>query len=123
MSAVNWLQKHLTFSDEYFAQLIGVSQEVLCKWKSGTQGLESSQMETLTKFFTAMNRLLSFFNFRRDLMMRVLDFSLISHERVRSSFTPPWLGTSLRLYMLRESGRGIDDVDSWVQTMRSANSP
>lgn len=70
-----------------------------------------------------MNRLLSFFNFRRDLMMRVLDFEFDNHEIPRSTFTPPWVGTSLRPYMLRESGRGIDEVDSWVQTMRSANSP
>jgi len=121
LSAVNWLQENLSFSDEYLAQLVGAPQEVFCQWKRGEATLTSSQVQTLEKFSTAMNRLLSFFSFRRDLMLRVLEFHSDSYQIRWNSFTPPWVGTSLKDYLLRHGGRGIDEVDSWVQSLKFAN--
>lgn len=122
VSAVDWLQEHLSFSDEYLAQLIGVPQELFSQWKKGEQTLTTSQVRKLKNLSTAMTRLLSFLNFRRELMMRILELHSDSYEIRRTSFTPPWLGTSLKDYLLRYGGRGIDEVDSWVQSLRSANS-
>lgn len=123
MSAVEWLQEHLSFSDEYLAELIGARQELFAQWKKGGQTLTSSQVRKLKKLSTAMTRLLSYLNFRRDLMMHVLKFQADDSVQIRrTSFTPPWLGTSLKDYLLHHGGRGIDAVDSWVQSMRSANS-
>ena len=122
LSAVNWLQEHLSFSDEYLAQLVEASQEQFSQWKRGGEKLTSSQLQTLEKLSTAMNRLLSFFNFRRDLMTRILESHFDSYQIQRTSFTPPWLGTSLKDYMLTHGSRGIDAVDSWVQSLKSANS-
>jgi hypothetical protein len=121
--AVDWMQKHLSFSDEYFSELIGVSWECFSQWKSGRQRLENSQVRNVENLSFALNRLLSFFGFRRDLMMLVLDCESDRHEIRRTSVTPPWLGTSLRKYMLREGSRGIHQVGCWVEKMRSANTP
>jgi hypothetical protein len=122
VSAVDWLQEHLSFSDEYLAQLIGARQELFAEWKTGGQTLTNSQVRKLKKLSTAMTRLLSYLNFRRDLMMQILEFHSDSDQIRRTSFTPPWLGASLKDYLLHHGGRGIDAVDSWVQSMRSANS-
>jgi hypothetical protein len=122
VSAVDWLQEHLSFSDEYLAKLIGARPELFSHWKRGEQTLTNSQVRKLKNLSTAMNRLLSYLNFRRDLMMRILEFHSDSYQVQKTSFTPPWLGTSLKDYMLRYGGRGIDEVDSWVQSLRSANS-
>lgn len=122
LSAVNWLQEHLSFSDEYLAQLVGVSQELFSQWKRGEEKLTSSQVQTLENLSTAMNRLLSFLSFRRDQMTRILETHFDSYQIQRTSFTPPWLGTSLKDYMLHHGSRGIDEVDSWVQRLKSANS-
>lgn len=56
---------------------------------------------------TAMTRLLSFLDFRHDLMMRVLEFHSASNQIQRTNSTPPSLGTSLRDYMLHHGGKGI----------------
>ena len=123
LSAVNWLQENLSFSDEYVAQLIGARQELFSEWKKGGHRLTKSQVRKLKHLSTAMTRLLSFLNFRRDLMLRVLEFQSDSNQIQRTSSTPPWLGTSLRDYMLQHGSKGIKEVDSWVQKLKSANSP
>jgi hypothetical protein len=121
LSAVRWLQEHLPFSDEYLAQLIGASPGLFSEWKTGAQALTDSQMETLENLSLAINRLLSFYGFRRDLIVSVLEFHSDSPIQ-RSRFTPPWVGTSLKAYMLRHGAKGIAEVDDWIQTIRSANS-
>ena len=122
MSAIEWLQEHLSFSDEYLAQLVGVSEELFSAWKRSEHTLRNSQVRKLRNLSTAMNRLLSFFNFRRDLIMRVLEFHADCNQIQRTSNSPPWLGTSLRDYMLHHGDKGIKEVDSWVQSLGSANS-
>jgi len=77
LSAVRWLQEHLPFSDEYLAQLIGASTGLFSEWKTGAQALTDSQMETLENLSLAINRLLSFYGFRRDLIVSVWSFILI----------------------------------------------
>ena len=115
MEASRW------FSDEYLAQLIGARQELFSQWKRGGQTLTSSQVQKLENFSAAMNRLLSFLNFRRDLMMRILEFHSDSNQIQRTRYAP-WLGTSLRDHMLHHGDKGIKEVDSWVQSLGSANS-
>jgi hypothetical protein len=121
LSALNLLQEQLSFSDEYLAQMIGTRQEVFSRWKRGEPMLTRSQVRTLKHLSTAMTRLLSFLNFRRDLIMRILEFHSDSYQTQRTSFTPPWLGNSLKEYLLQHGGRGIDEVDSWVQSLKSAD--
>jgi hypothetical protein len=122
LSAVHWLQEQLSFSDEYLAQLIGARKELFSEWKRGGHTLTRMQERKLKDLSTAMMRLLSFLNFRRDLIMRVLEFHSDTHAIRRTSFTPPWLETSLKEYLLRRGGMGIAEVDSWVQRVKSANS-
>lgn len=119
LSAVRWLQGHLPFSDEYLAQLIGATTEVFSEWKTGAQTLTDSQIETLENLSLALNRLLSFYSFRRDLIVSVLEFHSDSPIQ-RSRFTPPWVGTSLKDYMLSHGAKGIAEVDAWVQKIKSA---
>lgn len=120
LSAVRWIQEHLPFSDEDLARLIGINTELFSQWKTGAQTLTDSQTETLEDLSLAINRLLSFYGFRRDLMVTVLEFRSESPIQ-RSRFTPPWLGTSLKDYMLSHGAKGIAAVDSWVQEIKSAN--
>jgi len=120
LSAVRWLQEHLPFSDEDLARLIGASTELFSEWKTGAQKLSDSQIETLEDLSLAINRLLSFYGFRRDLMVTVLEFRSESPIH-RSRLTPPWLGTSLKDYMLSHGAKGIAEVDSWVQEIKSAS--
>jgi len=120
LSAVRWIQEHLPFSDEDLARLIGINTELFSQWKTGAQTLTDSQTETLEDLSLAINRLLSFYGFRRDLMVTVLEFRSESPIQ-RSRFTPPWLGTSLKDYMLSHGAKGIAEVDSWVQEIKSAN--
>jgi|ERR1043165_2014774 hypothetical protein len=119
-SAIRWLQEHLPFSDEDLTRLIGASTELFSEWKTGAQTLTDSQTETLEDLSIAINRLLSFYGFRRDLMVTVLEFRSESPIQ-RSRLTPPWVGTSLKDYMLSHGAKGIAEVDSWVQEIKSAN--
>ena len=123
LSDFEWLQKDLFFSDEYLARVIGAHKDRFSQWKSGRQSLTGSQLRKLKNLSSAMTRLLSFFAFRRDLMMRILEFHVDTTEMRRTRVTPPWVGMSLRNYMLRYRSMGVDEVDSWVQRLRSANSP
>jgi hypothetical protein len=120
LSAVRWLQEHLPFSDEYLAQLVGARSEHFSDWKRGAHTLTSSQLETLDSLSIAINRLLSFYGFRRDLMVTILQFHSESPIQ-RSRFTPPWLGASLKDYLLCHGAKGIAEVDDWIQKIRSAS--
>jgi hypothetical protein len=122
VSAIEWLQQHLSFSDEYLAQLVGVREELFSACKRGEHTLRNSQVRKLKHLSTAINRLLSFLNFQRDLMICVLEFHSDSNQIQRTRYAPPWLGTSLRDYMLHHGDKGIKEVDSWVQSLGSANS-
>lgn len=118
-----WLQNDLSFSDEYLAKLIGADQKRFCEWKRGEQKLTKSQVRKLRNLSAAMTRLLSFLNFRRDLMIRILEFHSDSDEIQRTKFTPPWLGSSLREFMLGDGDTGVNEVRIWVECVRSASSP
>ena len=121
VQVVNWLQENLNLSDDYIASLVRVRKDLFAEWKNGSQTLTSSQVKDLKAFSSAMTRLLSFLNFRRDLMIRMLDFH--NEQRHRPTpLTPPWLGTSLKAYLMNQGHRGIREVDSWVQAMRASNS-
>ena len=122
VSVFEWLQKYLSFSDEYLAKLIGADQKRFCEWKRGEQKLTKSQVRKLRNLSAAMTRLLSFLNFRRELMLRILEFHSDSNESGSSRFMPPWLGMSLREFMFRHGDTGVVEVDSWVQRVGSANS-
>ena len=56
---------------------------------------------------------------RRDVIVSVLEFHSDSPIQ-RSSFTPPWVGASLKDYILAHGAKGIAEVDDWIQTIRSA---
>ena len=120
LSAVCWLQEDLPFSDEDLARLIGVNAELFSEWKTGAPTLSDSQIEALDDLSLPINRLLSFYGFRRDLMVTVLEFRSESPIH-RSRLTPPWVGTSLKDYMLSHGAKGIAEVDSWVQEIKSAS--
>lgn len=119
-TAVGWLQKQLPFSDEYLAQLLVAPRDLFSTWKTGDQTLTTSQTQTLQNLSTAISRLLSFYGFRRDLVVRVLKFHS-PNQLYRNTLTPPWVGDSLKNYMLANGAKGIAEVDHWVQKMRSAN--
>ena len=121
LSAVRWLQEHLPFSDQYLAQLIEVSPELFSEWKIGARTLTDSQIETLENLSLAINRLLSFYNFRRDLIVCVLEILFDGDKVQRSTFTPPWLGASLKGYLLAHGAKGIAALDAWIQKIRSAS--
>ena len=123
VSGIEWLQENLAFSNEYVAELIGARQEALTRWKRGEQTLSSSQEKKLENFWDAMNRLLSFFGFRGDLVMRVLEFKSDEDQIHRTRSTPPWLGSSVRDYMLEHGDTGVIEVKLWVEHLGSANSP
>jgi hypothetical protein len=122
LCAVRWLQEHLSFPDDYLAQLIGATPELFSRWKTGEQALTSSQMETLDNLSIAINRLLSYYGFRRDLIVSVLEFQSNSDQVQRSIYTPPWIGTSLKDYLLDHGARGIAEVNDWIEKVKVANS-
>jgi transcriptional regulator with XRE-family HTH domain len=117
LPAVKWLQEHLPFSDEELAGLIGVSPEQFSDWKMDQHSLTNERTETLQNLCTVISRLLSFFNFRRALIMQALDFHYVQRDR----YTPPWLGASLKEYLLGHGAKGIAEVDRWIQKIGSAN--
>ena len=119
-SHIGWLQEHLAFTDEYLAQLVGARPEAFSEWKRGGKSLTRSQVRKLKNLHTAISRLLSYYGFRRDLMLRVLEVHVDDIDQTRrTSYTPPWVGTSLRDYLLRRGG--IAAVDAWIQKIKSAN--
>jgi hypothetical protein len=120
LSAVLWLQEHLPFTDVDLAQLIGVTPQLFSDWKRGAQTLTSEQTQTLENLSTTINRLLSFYSFRCDLIVRSLETQ--TEDQVhRNRHTPPWVGTSLKDHLLAHGAKGIAEVDDWIQTLRSAN--
>ena len=119
LRSVNWFQEHLNLSDGYVANVINVREDVFSKWKMYLHPtLTESQLEDLRAFSYTLTHLLSFLNFRQDLMMNILESSSESPRHEPTPLTPPWLGTSLKSYIESQGMRGIEEVDRWVQALR-----
>jgi hypothetical protein len=118
-----WAQDQLGFSDQFFSNLLGVREEIFREWKVRDQSLTKYQLRCLREFWVAISHMLSFLNFRQELVQQMLEFE--SHSRVgsiSSPFTPPWVGTSLKSYLEGNGITGIEEVVSWVQGLRYASS-
>jgi len=73
------------------------------------------------KSFTSNKPIVVIYGFRRDLIVSVLEFQFDSDKGQRSTYTPPWLGASLKDYLLGYGAKGIAEVDSWIQKIKAAN--
>lgn len=118
LRSVNWFQEHLNLSDGYVANVINVREEIFSEWKNDDRQLTHSKIEDLKVFSSTLTHLLSFLNFRQDLMMNMLESSSESPRHEPTPLTPPWLGTSLKSYIESQGMRGIEEVDRWVQALR-----
>jgi hypothetical protein len=119
LRSVTWFQEHLNLSNRYVANVIDVREDVFDNWKSYHYPTPTeSQLDDLRAFSTTLTHLLSFLNFRQDLMMNILESSSESPQHEPTCLTPPWLGTSLKSYIESQGMRGIEKVDRWVQALR-----
>jgi hypothetical protein len=98
--------------------VIKVQEELFSDWKNYHSSLTTSQIESLKAFSTTLTHLLSYLNFRHDLMMNILETNSESPQHEPTPLTPPWLGTSLKSYMETQGVGGIDKVDRWLQALR-----
>jgi hypothetical protein len=117
-SSVNWFQERLDLSDEYVAKVINVREELFSNWKNYHSGLTPSQIEKVKTFSITLTHLLSYLNFRHDLMMNILQNSSESPHHELTPLTPPWIGTSLKSYIESQGVSGLEEVDRWVQGLR-----
>ena len=121
LRSVNWFQEHLNLSNRYVSNVINVDEDVFSEWKNEHSTLTTSQIQNLKVFSITLTHLLSYLNFRHDLMMNILETSSESPQHEPTPLTPPWLGTSLKSYMETEGMRGVDQVDRWVQALRRSD--
>jgi len=116
LTGISWLQTNLSLSDDFFAKVADVEETDFSEWKQGYLLLEPSKIEGLKALSSAMTHLLSFLNYRRDLMISLFEFK--SEESKRTSLTPPWVGNSLKQYLQTHGVNGVEEVDQWIQRMR-----
>jgi len=116
VTGISWLQTNLSLSDDFFAKVAAVEETDFSKWKQGDLVLEDSKIEGLKALSSALTHMLSFLNFRHDLMITLFEFK--SEESKRTPLTPPWAGNSLKQYLQTHGVKGVEKVDLWVQRMR-----
>jgi hypothetical protein len=118
-SQVEWLVRELGTDDSFFARLVGTDERTIAGWRVHAADLPPHGEDTLRDFWRTVLHLLSFLNFDllriRDLFLREMP-GCPSVER--SPLTPPWCGTSLKAYLERTRGDGIEKVDGWVTGLR-----
>jgi len=122
LQSVNWFQEHLNLSNGYIANVIRVREDIFRDWKDQHSTLTSTQIESLKVFSSTLIHLLSFLNFRQDLMQNILDAPSESFRHEPTALTPPWLGTSLKTYIESQGINGVKEVDCWVQSIRWSDS-
>jgi hypothetical protein len=117
-----WVQEQFGLSDQFFSNLLGVHEKIFREWKARDQVLTTYQRKCLREFWVAMTHILSFLNFRRDLVQTMLEFENDDNiGPTPTPFTPPWVGTSLKSYLESNGIAGIGEVTSWVQGLRYAS--
>jgi hypothetical protein len=120
---ISWLQQEFDLPDSFFSNLLSVREELFSEWKNERDTLVVRQMDCLRKFWIATTHILSFLNYQKDLILRMLEYEDKTFVGPSSSaFAPPWVGTSLRTFLERTGIEGVEQVNDWIQSMRFASS-
>lgn len=122
ISQVQWLQKELGVSDQFFAKLLKVEERTFFRWKTKDGTLPQKAQNHLKEFWRVILHILSFLNFDLNRVHVMLDHRDDSRVKIETPFTPPWIGTSMRAYMETNGPASIQKVDLWVQALRFADS-
>src|SRR5262245_23856135 len=100
MQQVEWLQKHVQLSDQFFLHLLKVDERTFFCWRIGDEILSEASQEHLREFWQMTLHLLSFVNFDLGRLKRIVEHSIDTKAgSVGSPYNPPWVGASLRSYL------------------------
>ena len=116
---VDWLQNELGLSDGFFSAFLGVAPQAFASWRRREGQLSTEQNAELAELWRTMLHLLSFVNFDTGRLAK-----MVGHHSTRppgdseTSFDPPWVGTTMKLYLEAEGVAGTRAVDTWVQGLR-----
>lgn len=122
ISQVQWLQGELGVSDQFFSNLLKVEEQTFYRWKTRDGSLPQEAQNHLKEFWRVILHILSFLNFDLERVHVMLDHKDDSKVRVEKPFSPPWIGTSMKVYMETNGPVSIQKVDQWVQAFRFADS-
>jgi hypothetical protein len=116
---VDWLVREVGIDSAFFEKLLGTDEETFSRWRQSEVVLPRDGEETLRELWRAVLHLLSFLNFDpariRDLFQQTMPFSPVGRV---SPLTPPWSGSSLKVYLEWERADGIGKVADWVTGLR-----
>jgi hypothetical protein len=116
---VDWLVREVGLDDSFFAALAGMDEVTFSNWRARDAGLPPSGEETLRILWRTVLHVLSFLNFDRSRVRALfLQTMPVGRPGEESALTPPWSGESLKSYLQRARGDGIEKVEGWVTGLR-----
>lgn len=116
---VDWLEKHLELTDDFFAKVLHVDSALVRGWRGEYGRLDPGQQERLGSLWNLFLHLFSLLNFEysrvKDLLEAeaapALPFPVLAAEL-------PWAGRSMRWYLEHCGESAINDITRWVTSLR-----
>jgi hypothetical protein len=123
IAQVQWAEKELQLSDEFFSNFLQIPLTDFNAWKRQSKPLEPTAETNLRYLWRVVLHVLSFLNFNMDLTRVLLVSKTSSHTDTASPFDPPWTGTSMKAYLEASGLPALISIDRWIQGIRFPDRP
>ncbi len=120
---VEWVEEKLGLSDSFFSRMLQIEEDLFLDWRTGEGTISSDKQACLREFWQAITHILSFLNYDLDSVLSMLEHT--NNDKIgaiRSVFTPPWAGESMKAYLEAHGLEGVRKVSEWLQSVRFADS-
>jgi hypothetical protein len=120
---VRWLERHLGFTDQFFAKFLDTTESSFRDWRVDRAALSPDRQSHLGGLWQTVLHLLSFMNLDEKRIRTLLDHQVPPDPPgvPRHYLVPPWRGSTLRSY-LEERGPGVlVNVDRWREGFKFGN--
>ena len=117
---VAWLESHLNLDDGFFSRVLSVDAKTFRTWRHSGGRLEPSQELRLDELWKMFLQVLSATNYDDALARRFL-MEVAKPSTASGVSGLPWSNNSLRGFLESKSPFAIQNVSSWLMSLRFAN--
>jgi hypothetical protein len=118
-SQVEWAGQQLGLGDDFFFRLLREDPRVFSAWRERATSLDLDKEGVLRDWWQTVLHLLSLQNFDPEQVRALLEKNAPAMpDAMRSAFSPPWSGSSLKEYLEDHGADALREVDMWVESFR-----
>ncbi|ETW97437.1 MAG: hypothetical protein ETSY2_44640 [Candidatus Entotheonella gemina] len=119
---LEWLRKHLSLTDDFFARVLSTDASLITEWRFGCKPLDQTLQKKVERLWRMFLHLFSMLNFDYARTRELLEAEAAPIPSLSTpNFFLPWAGGSIRGYLESHGEKGVEEVNRWVISFRFAN--